>query len=857
FLYGMDGKALGGVAGLELQRARRASLLLGSSGVRELLYDVRWREVARGDGSSAEDPAPGLWVLAGGAEAEAVAGSLRERGERVVELRDPAGGAPVSAGEEWRSLLEGLAGEETLRGVVCLDGVEGHGPEAATPEFRRDLERVTERALAVVQGLNDAGASPEAGLWIVTRGGQLAGGGELSGAALWGLGRTVAQELPQLGVRLLDLDPEEAGWAVRLVDELASPDEETQLAWRGGRRLAPRLSRLPLRSGSDAGGRVRPDRSYLVTGGTGGIGLTVAGWLAERGAGAVVLNGRRDPAAAVEAEIARLRGQGVEIRVALADVADEAAVSRLVAGIGPEAGLPPLGGVIHSVGALADGAAAHMDRERFRRALLPKALGAWHLHRATLELDLDLFVLCSSVAGVFGNPGQANYAAANAFLDQLARHRRERGLPGQAVAWGLWAGVGMAEAARDRLEDRLSGSGVDWMTPAQGIEALDHLVGEDVGTAVVAPVDWSAFEARAPGAAPFFSELVGGAGDEPVAAGDFVASLRAAHPAERERLAVEFVREEVRAALRLVAPPSAETGFFELGVDSVLAVQLRNRLNQALAGAYVAPNTVMFDHPTPARLGRHLLEQLGELRAEAATVPQFVARGAEDRVAIVGMACRFPGGPDAESFWAQLAAGGQAVTQGRPEALVPGERNGGPGPFGAYLSGLDRFDAEFFRIAPVEAELMDPQHRLLLEVSWEALEDAGLDPGGLRGSRTGIWAGIMNADYGRLVSPRGDAPSESLYLSTGTGAATASGRVAFALGLRGPAIAVDTACSSSLVTIHQSASALLRGEVDLALAGGVNAIVIPGVTKLFENASMLSPDGRCKTFDAAANGYVR
>ncbi len=866
FLYGMEGEALGGFEGLELRRARRAALLLGFAGFRELLYDVRWREAARGDGARAGDRESGVWVLSGGSGpgAAAVAASLRGGGDTVEVFGEEEGGAaaPPEGRKRWRSRLEGLAGKGRLRGVVCLDGVTGTGPEATAAEFRSDLERGTGRALALVQGLNDAGASPDAGLWIVTRGGQVvggeAGGGELSGAALWGFGRTVARELPELGVRLVDLDPGETEWGPRLLEELVSPDEETQVAWREGRRLAPRLARLPVRPGPEGGGRVRADRSYLVTGGTGGIGLTVAGWLVERGAGAVVLNGRREPAAAVRAEIARLRGQGAEIRVALADVADEDAASRLVAGIGPAAGLPPLGGVIHSVGALADGSVAHLDRERFARALWPKALGAWHLHRATLELDLDLFVLFSSTAGVFGNPGQTNYAAANAFLDQLARYRRERGLPGQAVAWGLWSGVGMAEAARDRLEERLAGSGVDWLTPAQGIEALAYLLREDVGTAVVAPVDWSAFEPGAPGRSPFFAELTVDEGDEPAAAGDFVARVRAARPAEREGLAVAFVQEEVRAALRLAAPPPAETGFFELGVDSVMAVQLRNRLNQALAGAYVAPNTVVFDYPTPARLGRHLLEQLGELRDEpAAAGPRLVARGAEDRVAIVGMACRFPGGPDVETFWAQLAAGGQAVTPGRPEELVPGDRNGGEGPFGAYLTGLDRFDAEFFRIAPVEAEFMDPQHRLLLEVSWEALENAGRDPAGLRGSRTGVWVGIMNADYGSLVSSSGEAAAESFYLSTGNGAAAASGRVAFALGFRGPAIAVDTACSSSLVTIHQAAAALARGEVDLALAGGVNAIVIPDLTRLFEHASLLAPDGRCKTFDARADGYVR
>ena len=763
--------------------------------------------------------------------------------------------------------LAGLAAAGPLRGVVHLEAACGQGWEATAAELREDVERVGGSALSLVQGLHDAGVSPGAGVWFVTRGAQAGGAmeGELSGASLWGFGRTVAQELPALGVRLVDLDPEDGDGdgAERLCGELLAPDRETQVAWRGGRRLVARLARLAVPGYPGAAGeagRVRGDRSYLVTGGLGGVGLSVAGWLAERGAGAIVLNGRREPGAEAREEVARLRGRGVEVRVSLADVTDEAAVAGLVAGIGPEAGLPPLGGVIHSAGVIADGSVANLDERRFGRALWPKVLGGWHLHRATLALDLDLFVLFSSTAGVLGNAGQSNYAAANAFLDQLARARRERGLPGQAIAWGPWSEVGAAETARERVAARLAAAGVDWLTPRRGVEALDHLVQQEVPAAAAAAVDWSVFGAAA-GLPPFFAELAGGAGREAARVGEgaLVERLRAAPAAERERLAVEFVQEEVRAVLRLPSPPAADAGFFDLGVDSLLAVELRNRLNRALGGAYVAPNTVVFDHPTPARLGRHLLERLGEIAEAAppALFPRPAPRGMEDRIAVVGMACRFPGGPDVASFWAQLAAGEHAVTQGRPQELVAGEANGAPPPFGAYLAGLDRFDAEFFRIAPVEAEFMDPQHRLLLEVSWEALEDAGMDPERLRGSRTGVYAGIMSNDYSDLISLREGALAESLYLSTGNGAASAIGRVAFTLGLRGPAIAVDTACSSSLVTIHQAAAGLARGEVDLALAGGVNAILLPGMTRLFEQASMLSPDGRCKTFDAAANGYVR
>ena len=239
-------------------------------------------------------------------------------------------------------------------------------------------------------------------------------------------------------------------------------------------------------------------------------------------------------------------------------------------------------------------------------------------------------------------------------------------------------------------------------------------------------------------------------------------------------------------------------------------------------------------------------------------------------VAIVGMACRFPGADGLSAFWRLLEAGGNAVQEG-----VPGSGIGRVGAlfpddtgqidacrFGAYLDGLDRFDAAFFRISPVEAELLDPQQRLILETSWQALEDAGIDPERLKDSRTGVYAGISNNDYRGLVLEANEnagpaEPAASLYAVTGTSLNTAIGRVAFALGLGGPAMAVDTACSSSLVATHQAVTGLQRGDADLALAGGVNIILSGRLLEFRANAGMLSPDGQCKTFDASANGYVR
>ena len=593
-------------------------------------------------------------------------------------------------------------------------------------------------------------------------------------------------------------------------------------------------------------------------------------WLAERGAGAIVLNARRAPGAEAEAVLDALRARGVRVEVELADVSDGEAVEAMLGRIGER--LPPLAGVIHGAGVLSDAALVSQDRERFARVMGPKMLGGWHLHRATRGLELDLFVLLTSVVGVLGNPGQASYAAANAFLDRLAAHRRSLGLAGQAVAWGAWSGAGMAEARRGRTAGRMRAAGQGWLAPAQGLGALDRLVEQGAATAVVAVVDWAVVAGRLRGAAAFLEEVLPAVRvrDEAAPAGGLVSRLRRTPAAEREAVLVGFVRDEVRAVLGLSERPPATVGFFELGMDSLMAVELRSRLDGALSGVAALSGTAVFDHPDAQSLARHLAGELGieETPALAPVSVPVSGPAADEPVAIVGMACRFPGAADLGMFWERLAAGWDAVRrvpegQARPDGggeqvLLERFTNAPTAPrWGAFIDGIDRFDAPFFRIAPVEARLLDPQQRLLLETSWEALEEAGIDPVRLRGSRAGVFAGIGASDYRDLLSASAGNDLSTFYVATGTASSTAIGRVAFTLGLEGPAIAVDTACSSSLVALHQAVVSLQRGESNLALAGGVHAILSPLATEIFVKAGMLSPDGRCKTFDAAADGFVR
>ena len=632
-------------------------------------------------------------------------------------------------------------------------------------------------------------------------------------------------------------------------------------------RAARHIGKIVVTTPPTLKGRLRQDRTYLVTGGLGGIGCAVANWLADRGAGAIALNGRRAPDPEAEEVIHKLRERGVKVQVELADVTDADAIDEMLARI--DETLPPLGGVIHSVGVLSDGALTNQSWERFETVLWPKILGAWHLHRATVDRDLDMFVLFSSRVGVMGNPGQANHASANAFLDQLAGHRRAMGLPGQAIAWGAWSEIGEAAEQRERIDRQRSALGGRWFTPQQGIRAFDQLVRQDATTSVVMSMDWSVFEEAVEDRPPFLEDLLSADADDEAASAsskDLLSQLREAPAAAPEDLLVSFLQQEVQAVLRLPTAPEPTVGFFDLGMDSLMAVELRNRLNRAFADEYVVPNTVVFDYPDIASLANHLTEELGEVsdapappsQVQPEPEPQTEVQREDDGIAIVGLACHFPGAPDLSAFWQQLEAGEDAVTDGRQD---PGSWNNLAKDLsskyaayrrGGFVEGIDQFDARFFRISPIEARMMDPRQRMMLETTYQALEDAGMDPDELRGSRTGLYAGIATSEYRDLMTASDYGIS---YL--GTAASMTVGRIAFLLGLEGPTIPVELNCASSLVAVHQAVMGLRQGEVDMALVGGTHAVLSPDLTREMADLGMLSREGQCRPFDASADGFTR
>jgi NAD(P)-dependent dehydrogenase (short-subunit alcohol dehydrogenase family)/acyl carrier protein len=369
---------------------------------------------------------------------------------------------------------------------------------------------------------------------------------------------------------------------------------------------------------------MRADAAYLVTGGLGAIGRELASYLIDRGAGHVVLLGRSGPADdAAAANVERLR-QRAEVHVVRADVADEQAMSAACRRI--ESSIAPLAGIFHAAGVLDDGLAASQSAARFAAVLAPKVRGSWILHQLSLSRQVEHFVLFSSAASIVGSPGQAGYAAANAFMNRLARFRRSVGLPGTSLCWGPWAKAGLA--ARADRDGRLEGRGFAAISSEQGIRALDRALLADRAELAIMDFRPAAWRESFPSAAalPFFSELPRDApdADRPAGggAGEILSRLASAATARERRERLEdFLRGEIGRVLRQAPQRIApHAPFGSLGLDSLMALEVRNRLERELGRSL--PVSIVWNHPTVAELALFLGGVLGlPLETDEAPLP--------------------------------------------------------------------------------------------------------------------------------------------------------------------------------------------------------------------------------------------
>ncbi|MEA5576032.1 SDR family NAD(P)-dependent oxidoreductase [Anabaena sp. UHCC 0451] len=643
-----------------------------------------------------------------------------------------------------------------------------------------------------------------------------------------------------------------------------------------------------------------------ITGGLGGLGQIFVKHLSQIKGLKLILSGRSTLNAARAKLLNELQQTGAEISYLNCDISDQKAVADLVQSIQKKYG--KLNGIIHSAGVNQDAYILNKTSAEFSNVLRPKVAGILAIEAACRDIPLNFIVLFSSIAGVFGSIGQVDYATANAFLDSFAEARNLRVKAGKcfgktiSINWPLWRDGGMGvDAQNETLMQK--NTGMIALTTDAGLNAFDRALSSEFNQIFVAQGETEKIRSRLLSSSPSTENQRQIPADE-------TETLVQQSKDEKNQLAslTRLLHKDLAAficRLQKVKPEEIDidSEFFNYGFDSISFTSFTNYLNE-MYGLELMP-TLFFEYSNVRSLANSLLENHQEallkkykLSTKKATLPSqaqtqvpaeqmsnsqpFVSSPAApvpsnstpetripvhqtktDAIAIIGMSGKFPGSENLRDFWHNLENNRDLISE------IPKDRwnwrdydsdhqhKDGKSKikWGGFLTDIDRFDPLFFGISPVEAELMDPQFRLFLETVWATIEDAGYRVSNLSGSKTAVYVGVTTTDYKDLMQQARIKENSAEYYAMFP--FMLANRVSYLLNFRGPSEAIDTACSSSLVAIHRAIESIRQGSCEMALAGGVNIIANPQLVMAAAQGGMLSEDGRCKTFDQSANGYVR
>jgi acyl transferase domain-containing protein/acyl carrier protein len=604
-LFDDRGVLFGGIDELQMKRAPRESLMRTSQqGASKLMYQLEWRQ----------KPLP---------ISHPVAAASRSR---WLIVSDPDADRSPTA-----ELIARHAGARGIPCVLALDATQTDLADFSRILFVASAVQSTpgefpdcRKLLALTQELCRFDKGTTARLWVITSGvHQIVAGDDinLDSSTCWGLSRVFRLEHPEFWGGLIDLGSTSGQIDVDvLLNQITGEDNEDQVAIRSGQRFAARLQRC--RPGVFSDIKIDGEATYLITGGLGALGLETARWLSRRGASNIVLIGRHGASSHAAAIVEELQQSGTAVVIKSADVADTASLNAILQQI--RESMPPLRGIVHAAGTLHDAAILHQSWEAFTDVVRPKAVGAWNLHTLTRELPLDFFVMFSSAASVLGSAGQANYAAANAFLDALSFYRRAEGLPSLTVNWGPWVEGGMAALNR-KADRRWADSGLEGLSSELAVEILGELLErQSPPQCVAARVDWDVFAGKFDGSSvpPLIADLVAATSHLKHSLSqrrELAERLAAASPADRPQVARDYVRSQVLRVLEMdsTAQLDIEQALGELGLDSLMALDL-TKLLSAASGLQL-PATLVFNYPSIRALSDYFVEKLDTgVRPEAA-----------------------------------------------------------------------------------------------------------------------------------------------------------------------------------------------------------------------------------------------
>ncbi|PEU18951.1 polyketide synthase, partial [Bacillus wiedmannii] len=714
-------------------------------------------------------------------------------------------------------------------------------------------------------------------------------------SGLSGLLKTAQLENTKIIGQLIEVDPEETSAEIieKLIENKCRP-MDTHIRYLNGQRWVKEWGEMEI-SQKDESFSWKDHGVYVITGGTGGLGLIFAKEIVQQAKDVtLILTGRSSLNKDKQAKLKELEFRGARIDYRKVDVVKKEAVDGLIKSIKRDYG--SINGIIHSAGVIKDSYILQKNIEELQDVLEPKVSGLVNLDEASKDLQLDFFVLFSSISGSLGNLGQADYSTANAFMDAYAKYRNTlvaaKKRQGQTLSfnWPLWKEGGM-QVNKETERMMMQSMGMVPMSTQNGIKSFYQ--GLDFGKSQImvvegnlARISENLFTSKASLLKPK-EEAV----EFPVTEIDTDSLL--------EKVQVILVRKVSELLKVKVEDVDVDVELNDYGFDSVTLTELSNLLNKEYH-LELTP-TLFFEYSTIYEFSVYLIKEYDSIfasrflaqkrvqtqlpvikesvqekepnkiqssrvaRSVVSSVPAIpeTADTTEETIAIVGMSGKFPMASNLDEFWGNISEGKDCIREIPKERWDWEKYYGDPTKeanktnikWGGFIDGVGEFDPTFFRISPREAELMDPQQRLLMTYVWKAIEDAGYSAQSLSGTNTAIFVATTNSGYSELLS-QANVEIEG-YSSTGIVPSVGPNRMSYFLNIHGPSEPVETACSSSLVAIHRAMNAIKNGDCDTAIVGGVNTILSPEGHISFNKAGMLSEDGRCKTFSDKANGYVR
>ncbi|MCB2360141.1 SDR family NAD(P)-dependent oxidoreductase [Clostridium estertheticum] len=705
---------------------------------------------------------------------------------------------------------------------------------------------------------------------------------------LSGLLKTAQLEISRMMTQIIGIDSwEDKESVIEKIRECSFNKGYGEILYKDEKRYVSSFQEIEVLKG-DGDIPWKNNSTYLITGGLGELGLIFAREISQKVKNAtLILLGRSNLSYEKELILEELRSTNCNVQYEQVDVGSKTSVYNLFDKIKDEH--KSIGGILHCAGIIKDNFVINKKREEFLEVLIPKVLGLVNLDEASKSIPMDFFIVFSSIAGSFGNIGQIDYATANAFMDAFVKYRNELGEINQrsgntiSINWPLWKDGGMeiTEGSAVMLKQNL---GIVPIETSTGVSAFYRSLKIKENHVVVMEGNISKIREK------FLTDKVA---KETIA--EVINNVEITNNSDIiSKMKLALIQEVSKLLKVKTEDIDSYTELSDYGFDSITFTQFCNILN----GEYkidIAP-TIFFEYSTIEAFVQYLVDEYMDvfssyfitetkqtvtIKEEKVQEPQFTRRkrftinesaltdesrlkdNSDELIAIVGVSGIFPMAADVEQFWANILEGKDCISEIPKERWDWKKYYGNPAheknktniKWGGFIDGVDEFDALFFGISPKEAELMDPQQRLIMTYIWKSIEDAGYSAKSLWGSKTGIFVGTTNSGYCGMFSK--DKVEIEGYSSTGMVPSVGPNRMSYFLNFKGPSEPIETACSSSLVAIHKAVTAIKNGDCDMAIAGGVNTILNPDLYISFNKAGMLCEDGRCKTFSSEANGYVR